>query len=127
MPPIRGFLLLVAFLLIGDSLRLLLDWPVSGGVAGMLLLTLWLMLTGQIGDELANASQTLISVLVLLIMPGVVGVFFLGERFSGQWLAVAVALVLGTLLSVLTTLLLMQHLTPAVGTEDTSGRTNGRG
>lgn len=110
MPLLRGFLQLTAFLAIGESLRFLLAWPVSGGVAGMLLLTLWLMLTGQIGDGLALASQSLISVLVLLITPGVVGVFFLGDQFAGQWLAIGLALVLGTLLSVLTTLMLMRCL-----------------
>lgn len=115
MPLLRGFLQLTTFLAIGESLRFLLGWPVSGGVAGMLLLTLWLMLTGQVGDGLAQASQSLISVLVLLIMPGVVGVFFLGDRFAGQWFAIGLALVLGTLLSVLTTLILIRRFTADPG------------
>jgi hypothetical protein len=38
-------------------------------------------------------------------------VFFTASQFSGQWLAVAAALLLGTLLSVLTTLLLMKWVT----------------
>ncbi len=62
-------------------------------------------------SSLARASQGLISVLVLLIMPGVVGVFFTADQFSGQWLAVAAALLVGTFLSVLTTLLLMKAVT----------------
>ena len=80
---LRGFLVLSAFFVAGEALRLLLALPISGGVLGM----------------------------VLLIMPGVVGVFFLGDAFDGQWLAVGVALVAGTLLSVLTTLWLMQRFT----------------
>ncbi|MAL98188.1 CidA/LrgA family protein [Hydrocarboniclastica marina] len=115
MPLLRGFLTLMIFLLLGESLRFLLAWPISGGVGGMLILTIWLVVTGRVSDELAAASQGLISVLIVLIMPGVVGVFFLGDRFDGQWLAVGVALVLGTALSVLTTFLLMMRFTPKDG------------
>ncbi|WP_298453123.1 CidA/LrgA family protein [uncultured Marinobacter sp.] len=108
MPMLRGFLILVLFFLLGEALRVLFLLPVSGGVLGMILMTLSLMLRGRVSDDLATASQALISVLVLLIMPGVVGVFFLASQFSGQWLAVAAALLLGTFLSVLTTLLVMK-------------------
>ena len=108
MSMLHGFLVLVLFFLVGESLRLLLALPVSGGVLGMVIVTFTLMMKGRVSDELASASQALISVLVLLIMPGVVGVFFTADRFSGQWLAVAAALLVGTFLSVLTTLALMK-------------------
>ncbi|WP_417543151.1 CidA/LrgA family protein [Marinobacter sp.] len=108
MSMLRGFLILVLFFLFGEALRLVFLIPVSGGVLGMILMTFTLMLRGKVSDELASSSQALISILVLLIMPGVVGVFFMASQFSGQWLAVSAALLLGTLLSVLTTLLLMK-------------------
>lgn len=109
MSMLRGFLVLTVFFIAGETIRVLLALPVSGGVIGMILLTLLLMGRGTISDSLAGASQALISVLVLLIMPGVVGVFFVAEEFAGQWLAVGVALVLGTLLSVVTTLWLLKR------------------
>ena len=109
MSMLRGFLVLTVFFIAGEAVRVLLALPVSGGVIGMILLTLLLMGQGSISDSLAGASQALISVLVLLIMPGVVGVFFVVDEFAGQWLAVGVALVLGTLLSVMTTLWLMHR------------------
>ncbi|WP_404367505.1 CidA/LrgA family protein [Marinobacter sp.] len=117
MAVLRGFLSLTLFYLLGEALQHLFVLPVSGGVIGMALMTLMLMLRGQIGQGLAGASQALISVLVLLIMPGVVGVFFLADEFAGQWLAVGVALGVGTLLSVLTTLLLMRALVSRQGAE----------
>ena len=40
MPLLRGFLTLLLFLILGELLRYLCNWPVSGGVAGMMLLTL---------------------------------------------------------------------------------------
>ncbi|MEX2475321.1 CidA/LrgA family protein [Marinobacter sp.] len=116
---LRGFLVLSAFFVLGEILRLLLSLPISGGVLGMILLTAVLMLRGTISDSLAAASQGLISVLVLLIMPGVVGVFFLGDAFAGQWLAIGLALVVGTFLSVLTTLWLMNRFVqPSAGDQN---------
>lgn len=110
MSMLRGFLILLLFFMLGEVLRLVFLVPVSGGVLGMIAITLTLMVRGEVSDALASASQSLISVLVLLIMPGVVGVFFTAGQFQGQWLAVAAALLLGTLLSVVTTLLLMKAL-----------------
>lgn len=110
---LRGFLILVLFFLLGEALRLALVLPISGGVLGMILITLTLMVQGRVSNELASASQGLISVLVLLIMPGVVGAFFTVSEFQGQWLAVVAALLLGTVLSVLTTLVLMRALVRA--------------
>lgn len=115
MSMLYGFLVLTVFFMAGEVLRVLLALPVSGGVIGMILLTLLLMARGGTSESLAGASQALISVLVLLIMPGVVGVFFVADEFAGQWLAIGVALALGTLLSVITTLWLMQRLS---GPED---------
>lgn len=107
---LRGFLILTVFLVIGESLSFVLDLPVSGGILGMMLMTLWLTQSGAAGTDVGTASQQLISILVVLILPGVVGVFFLEGQFDGQWLAVGVALVLGTLASVVTTLALMMAL-----------------
>ncbi|QBM18373.1 hypothetical protein MARI_25130 [Marinobacter sp. JH2] len=111
---LRGFLVLVVFFLLGEALRLTAGLPVSGGVLGMIMVTFTLMLRGKVSDELAEASRGLISVLVLLITPGVVGAFFIVDQFSGYWTTVLVALILGTLLSVFTTLLLMKTVAGVV-------------
>lgn len=108
---LRGFLVLVVFFLLGEAVRVLAGLAISGGVLGMVLATLTLMVRGRLSDELATASQGLISVLVLLITPGVVGVFFIADQFAGHWTTVVVALVIGTLLSVFSTLLLMKKVT----------------
>ncbi|MGM0536445.1 MAG: CidA/LrgA family protein [Pseudomonadota bacterium] len=110
MPAMRGFLWLLGCLLIGEILVALTGLPVSAGVVGMLLLTAWLLLHGGGFDDIAAAAQPLIAMLAMLIMPGVVGVFFLVDELAGQWAAILMALVGGTLLSVLTTLWLMRRL-----------------
>ncbi|WP_148251994.1 CidA/LrgA family protein [Aidingimonas lacisalsi] len=118
MPILQGFLWLLGFLLLGDTLVTLGHIPVSGGVVGMLAMTAWLMCRGCLNPAIAAASQPLIQMLAMLIMPGVVGVFFIADEFAGQWLAVGVALVLGTLLSVLTTFWLMRRFMPREGDRD---------
>ncbi|RAU18005.1 CidA/LrgA family protein [Nitrincola tibetensis] len=118
MQVIKGFLILLLFLLSGDVLVTLLNLPISAGVAGMLLITLWFMLRGRMQEDVALASQPLIAVLAMLIMPGVVGVFFVAGRYADQWLAFVAALVVGTFLSVLTTLILMSRFTPKESVKD---------
>ncbi|MBB3332177.1 putative effector of murein hydrolase LrgA (UPF0299 family) [Halomonas campaniensis] len=110
MAVLRGFLWLLGFLLLDDALVTLAGLPVSAGVAGMLLLSAWLMLRGTVSADIAAAAQPLIGVLAMLIMPGVVGIFFMLDALAGQWTAILAALVLGTLLSVFTTLWLMRRL-----------------
>lgn len=107
---LRGFLVLVVFFLLGEAVRVFAGLPVSGGVLGMVMATVTLMVRGRVSNELAVASQGLISILVLLIAPGVVGVFFIADQFAGHWATVLVALVIGTLLSVFTTLWLMKNV-----------------
>lgn len=118
MPALRGFLWLVGFLLIGEAIVWALRLPVSPGVVGLLAMTAWLALRGRLDPDIQAASQPLIAVLVMLIMPGVVGIFFIAGDFAAQWLPVAAALVLGTLLSVASSMWLMRRLMP---TEDDDG------
>ncbi|MEQ5803435.1 CidA/LrgA family protein [Halomonas sp. H10-9-1] len=110
MSTLRGFLWLIGFLLLGEMLINLTGLPVSAGVVGMLALTAWLVLHGGGFDDIAAAARPLIAVLVLLIMPGVVGIFFMLDELAGQLAAILAALLLSTLLSVFTTLWLLRRL-----------------
>ncbi len=109
---LRGFLWLLGFQLLGQVAVEWLSLPVSHAMAGLLLLLAWLLVTRRLNEGVAAASQALIPLLAMLIMPGVVGVFFVIDEFAGHWTAVMLALVLGTLLSVLTTLWLMRRFMP---------------
>lgn len=109
---VKGFLYLLGFLLVGEVLVTLLGLPISAGVIGMLLLTGWLIFRGRLHEDIAAISQPLIMLLAMLIMPGVVGVFFVLGDYAQYWLAALLALVLGTCLSVLTTLWLMSRMMP---------------
>lgn len=105
---IYGFVILFAFLLVGEAITYLLEIPIHGAAIGMLLMTIWLVVRGKISDELASASHQLISSLTLFMVPGVVGVFFLADKFEGEWFTIILALAGGTFLSVFTSLLLVK-------------------
>lgn len=109
---LRGFLWLLGFQLLGYAVVELLALPVSHAMGGLLLLLAWLLVRGRLNESVATASQALIPLLAMLIMPGVVGVFFVIDEFAGHWTAVMVALAVGTFLSVLTTLWLMLRFMP---------------
>ena len=109
---IRGFTLILLFWILGESLHFLSGIPISGNVLGMLLLFGWLLFRQQVSDGLERSSQALIGQLSLLLLPGGVGLFFLGDKMQGQWLPVMAAIVIGTLLSIVVSILLMRRLCP---------------
>lgn len=115
---LRGFLWLLGFQLLGHAVVELFSLPVSHAMAGLLLLLAWLLVKRRLNESVAAASQALIPLLAMLIMPGVVGVFFVVEEFAGYWTTVMVALLLGTLLSVFTTLWLMRRFMPSEAESD---------
>lgn len=110
MPVLIGFLWLIGYWLIGEVFVRFTGLPVSSGVVGMLLLSVTLAIRGRVPNSIAAAAQPLIALLAMLIMPGVVGVFFILDELAGQWPAILFALILGTLLSVTTTLWLLKRL-----------------
>ena len=59
---LRGFLGLAAFLLLGDIVVRTFALPLSSGVAGMLLLTSWLLLCRRPGHGLTAAEEAQIHV-----------------------------------------------------------------
>ena len=120
MSVLRGFLWLSLLWLVGDLVVSLGELPLSPGVVGLMLLTVVFVLRGRSHEDVAAAAQPLIMLLAMLIMPGVVGVFWVLDQISGHWLAVGLALTLGTLLSVASTLWLMRRLLPATPSEATT-------
>ena len=110
MPVLSGFLWLISYWLIGEVVILFTGLPISSGVIGMLLLCATLAVRGRVPTSIAAAAQPLIALLAMLIMPGVVGVFFIIGELAGQWTSILIALFLGTLLSVITTLWLLKRL-----------------
>jgi putative effector of murein hydrolase LrgA (UPF0299 family) len=99
--------LLLICQLVGETLVLLTGLPVPGPVLGMLLLLGLLVWRGGIPDELGKTADALLAHFSLLFVPAGVGVMLHWERIQGDWLAIAAALLLGTLITLIVTAVTM--------------------
>lgn len=105
---IGALAVLLAFQLIGEVAVQLSGIPAPGPVVGMVLLFLALQWRGELPDVLRNTAQTLLSHLSLLFVPAGVGIIQYGALLSEEWLALTIALVVGTLVTVAVTALAMR-------------------
>jgi holin-like protein len=111
---LEALTLILTCQLIGEVTVLVARLPVPGPVLGMLLLLGWLFWRGGVAESVAHTADSLLGHLSLLFVPAGVGVLVHWERVRGQWEAIAVALVLGTLITLAVTALTMvavAHLT----------------
>lgn len=102
--------LLLLCQLIGEVFVVWSGLPVPGPVVGMLLLFTGLTLCGRVPEGLGRVTDGLLSHLSLLFVPAGVGVMLHIAMLRDEWLAISVALVLSTVLTIATTGLLMMVL-----------------
>ncbi len=113
---LQALTLILVCQLIGEIAARASGLPVPGPVIGMLLLFGWLVLRGGISEDVGRTTDALLSHLSLLFVPAGVGVMVHWQRLQGQGLAIAAALILGTLITLAVTALtvaLVQKLTGA--------------
>ncbi|MBK5967516.1 murein hydrolase regulator LrgA [Thiorhodovibrio winogradskyi] len=107
---LRFLALLLLCQLVGEALVVVTGAPVPGPVIGMALLFIGLVLRGGIPDGLGHVADGLLAHLSLLFVPAGVGVMVHLAMLREELLAVTVALVVSTLLTLATTGLLMTAL-----------------
>lgn len=107
----RGLLLLLFFQCCGELIKLATGTVLPGAVIGLLLLFLTLLVRGSVPDSVDESGSKLIARLPLLLTAPSVGLFFLGDRMQGQWLAMLLAVVGGTFLTLLFSAIVMAKLT----------------
>lgn len=96
--------------LTGETIAQLTGLPVPGPVIGMALLFLILNGRGALPKPLQTTAETLLSHLSLLFVPAGVGIIQYGALLEKEWLALTVALLLSTLLTVAVTALVMRAI-----------------
>lgn len=107
---LRGLFWLVLCQLLGTALNVLLIPILPGPIIGMLLLFGFLLLRGEVGEPLHQASASLLKYLPLLLVPPAVGVMaYAGPIFADFW-AIAGALLLSLIISIVFAGWLMQKL-----------------
>ena len=108
--------------LAGELAVAALGLPVPGPVAGMMLLLAGLVAWGEIPRDLALIADGLLSNLSLLFVPAGVGVMLHAGLIGRDWLAISVALVASTALTLAVTALVMTWLAPRDGEDEGGAR-----
>ena len=107
---LRGLSWLVLCQLLGTALNVLLLPMLPGPIIGMLLLLVFLLLRGEVGEPVQLAAGSLLKYLPLLLVPPAVGVMAYAEAIVADFWAVVGALVLSLVLSVVFAGWVMQRL-----------------
>lgn len=104
--------------LLGEAVAFATGLPVPGPVLGLALLALLLTLLGRAPGSLEGTAHGLLQHLSLLFVPAGVGVMLYGARIASEWLAIAGALVVSTLLALAVTALTMSWCIRRLGLGD---------
>ena len=109
-PFLAGVTWLLMFQCAGEALARLTGMPVPGPVLGMMLLFVALLVRPSFAAMLATAADGLARHLSLLFVPAGVGVMLHLHRVANEWLPIAVALVVSTVLALAATAWTFQRL-----------------
>lgn len=107
---LRGLTWLVLFQLLGTAINHLLLPVLPGPIIGLLLLLVYLIFRGQVGEPLNLAAGSLLRYLPLLLVPPAVGVMVYAKDIAADFWAIVGALVLSLLLSMAFAGVLMQRM-----------------
>ena len=102
---IAAFSLLVLCQLIGEFVVRITNLPIPGPVIGLVLLLCGLAWRGRVPDPVQQTSRGLLSHLSLLFVPAGTGVMLHVHRLETEWLPILVALVAGTVITLVVTAL----------------------
>jgi holin-like protein len=117
---LNALAVLLVFQLIGEVASRYFRLPIPGPVVGMALLFAALALPGDLAPRLREAAQAILQHLSLLFVPAGVGVMLHARRVLDEWLAITVALVGSTVLTIAVTALTIRLVARSVNA-------NGRG
>jgi holin-like protein len=109
---IAAFALILVCQLFGEVVSELFDLPVPGPVIGLVLLFVGLLIKRYPPKVLTDAADNLLMHFSLLFVPAGVGVVTQIDRLKGDWLPIAAALIVSTLLTMVLTAFLMSKLLP---------------
>lgn len=108
---LNGITLLLVYQLVGEVTVRLLGVPIPGPVLGMVMLFITLWIRGSAPESVETASTALLSHLSLLFVPAGVGMMAHFSRIADEWLPIALALLLSTVITMVATALVMQLTT----------------
>ena len=119
---LKGLLLLLACQLAGEAVVHALGLPIPGPVLGLALLAALLVWRPALHGVAGSVAGTLLSNLSLLFVPAAVGVVQVLPLLAAEGVAIGVALVGSTLLSLVVTALTFRALARAIPAAQPGGK-----
>jgi holin-like protein len=101
-PFLAGATWLLVFQSLGEAVVRLAGLPLPGPVAGMALLFAALLARGRIPPGMEEAADGLARHLALLFVPAGVGVMLYARQLADEWVPIAAALLVSTVLAIAT-------------------------
>jgi holin-like protein len=105
--------------LIGEATVRLLEIPVPGPVLGLVLLLALLALRRGVPETLEGTAGGLLRHLSLLFVPAGVGVLQHLDRIEAEWLAIAAALLVSSVATIVVTAVVMRAMIRLLKLDDT--------
>lgn len=107
---LRAFTGILVCQLAGELVAKAAQLSVPGPVIGMIVMFAFLLLHGTVPDELARTADALLAHLSLLFVPAGVGIMLHFRLIGDDWLAIAIALAVSTVMTIMTTAMVMARL-----------------
>lgn len=104
-----AFAIILIFQLAGELIVLAFNLPIPGPVIGMLLLFFSLLFKANLSENLKTTAHGLLKQLGLLFVPAGSGIIAYTALIRKEWLALAVTLLISTLLTIAATAWIMQR------------------
>jgi len=108
---LKGIITLLSFQFLGECIAKLFSLLVPGPVIGMVLLLLFLMIRKSSFPSLDNAVSNHLRYLPLLFIPAAMGIITQVDIISKEFWAILASLVIGTIIALMFSVKLMDHLT----------------
>lgn len=113
--------LLLAYQLVGELIVYFFDWPIPGPVIGMFLLFITLLLRTSWAYHWIEPTQNFLRYLSLFFVPAGVGVMVHLSRVGEHWLAISLALIFSTVVSLVVTAGVMLVASRFISSSDRDG------
>lgn len=116
---LEALAVLLVLQLTGEFASQLFALPIPGPVIGMALLFAAMQLSPKLAERMHETANAVLSHLSLLFVPAGVGVMLHLQRVADEWLAIMMALVLGTIVTLAATALAIKGCMRLLGIRGT--------
>lgn len=107
---VKGFIILIGLLLLGDVVSDGLSLPVPGSVIGMVMLFIGLIVLKGVPEDLGKVSDGLIAHIGLLFVPAGAGISLYLGMIAENWLMIVLASLGSTVLTLIFTAMMFKLL-----------------